>query len=104
MNQDPQKRVFPISKIKDIFELPTIEQMETCLDELKQALMQARRSHDGLVAFAKTLGHPVDQAFEWPDPVDWVDDGKGEVKTRYLSPDGELLFSVCNQEAKGGTR
>jgi len=94
----PSSQVFPLSTLGDIFNLPTREQMVLCLNEMAETMIQARVTHD----LMKTLMHetviPVsEKPFEWPKVINWVDDGKGEIKTRYLSPDGKEIFTM-----KGG--
>jgi hypothetical protein len=86
--------VFPLTTLRDVFNLPTIEQMETCLDELKECMMQARATNDFMVAAVNAKGHNVKKALEWPEVLEWKDDGKGEVGTAYAGPDGKELFSM----------
>ena len=92
---------YPISTLRDIFNLPTIEQMETCLDEIKTCMMQGRVANDLTVSLARKAGMDIDRAFEWPEVMDWIDDGKGECGTTYVTPDGEKLFSMtATKEAR----
>lgn len=86
--------VFPISSLRDIYNLPTIEQMETCIDEIKICMMQARATNDLFVALANLEGANVKKAFEWPETLPWHDDGKGDVGTRYVTPDGDEFMSM----------
>lgn len=91
---DPLLSIFPLTTLRDIFNLPTFEQMETCLDELKECMMQARATNDLMVALVAENGIVVEQVFEWPEVLEWKDDGKGEVGTAYTGPDGKELFSM----------
>lgn len=86
--------VFPISSLRDIYNLPTIEQMETCIDEIKICMMQARAANDLFVVLANLEGANVNKAFEWPETLPWHDDGKGDVGTRYVTPDGDEFMSM----------
>ena len=86
--------VFPISTLGDIFNLPTFGQMETCLRELTEGMIQARLANDVMVATMQEAGADVTQAIIWPDVINWKDDGKGDVKTSYGGPDGEAMFSL----------
>lgn len=76
--------VYPIATLRDIFNLPTREQMETCLRELSEAMQQARTVSDAAVAMVAAMGgDSFPRAFEWPEITSWTDDGKGTVTTRY---------------------
>lgn len=86
--------VFSISSLRDIYNLPTIQQMETCIDEIKICMMQARATNDLFVALANLEGENVNKAFEWPETLPWHDDGKGDVGTRYATPDGDEFMSM----------
>lgn len=86
--------VFPLTTLRDIFNLPTFDQMVVCLDELKECMMQARATNDLMVALVNEKGHDVKKAFEWPEVLEWKDDGKGDVGTAYAGPDGKELFSM----------
>jgi len=89
---DPQ--AFPITTLRDIFNLPTFRQMETCLRETMEGMIQARLANDVMVAAMEGAGTKVERAIEWPEVVKWTDDGKGDVKTSYGGPDGVPLFSL----------
>ena len=95
----PSSQVFPLSTLGDIFNLPTREQMVLCLDEIAETMIQARETHDLMVTLMHETGITVSgKPFEWPKVINWVDDGKGEIKTRYLTPDGKEIFAM-----KGGS-
>jgi len=87
-------QVFPLTTLRDIYNLPTFEQMVVCLDELKDCMMQARATNDLMVALVAEKGIAVEKAFEWPEVLEWKDDGKGEVGTAYAGPDGKEIFSM----------
>ena len=84
-------RVFPISTLRDIFRLPTLAQMETCLRELEAAMLQARVANDTVVALARDAGADIEWAVEWPEVAKWTDDGKGEITSRF---EGEGMPSI----------
>ena len=87
-------QVFPLTTLRDIFNLPTFEQMATCLDELKICMTQARATNDLMVVLVNQKGHDIKKAFEWPEVLEWKDDGKGDVRTAYAGPDGKEVFSM----------
>lgn len=72
---------YQISTIKDIFSLPTLEKSLACLDELKALMEQARPMSDLQQAMA---GVPLD----WPDLIEWIDDGKGQVTSNFHTDEG----------------
>ena len=76
-------RVFPITTLRDIFNLPTLGQMETCLRELTEGMIQARLANDAMVAMVRNAGGDIERAVEWPEVANWTDDGKGEITSRY---------------------
>lgn len=87
-------QTFQLTTLRDIFNLPTFEQMIVCLDELKECMTQARRTNDLMVSLMAEHGSTVGKAFEWPEVTEWKDDGKGEVGTVYSGSDGKEIFSM----------
>lgn len=87
-------KVFPLTTLRDIFNLPTFDQMVVCLEELTACMIQARATNDLMVALVAEKGIAVEKAFEWPEVLEWKDDGKWEVGTAYAGPDGKVLFSM----------
>lgn len=94
MSKDVEPKTFPITTLRDIYNLPTFEQMEVCLDEVTKSMIQARAVNDLAIETAEAMGTPIDQAFVWPDVLEWVDDNKGEVGVRFGDHDGKEMFSV----------
>lgn len=80
---------YPITTLRDIFNLPTLEQAKTCLDELGYALLQAKAADVQAIAALKDLDPNLnlEHVFEWPEVCDWVDDGLGEVGLTFQVPD-----------------
>ena len=94
----PLCSVFEIRTLRDIFELPTFEQMETCLDELAAAMKLARATAELIAGMLESkTGECVEKVFDWPDVVEWVDDGKGEVGAEFRSGD-ETIFVVTSRQ------
>ncbi len=88
-------QVFLISTLRDIFNLPTMAQMETCLRELSEGMLQARIANDTMLATLRAAGaENLERVVEWPEVAKWTDDGKGEVTTRYGGPDGTPAFTL----------
>jgi hypothetical protein len=89
--------VFEIRTLRDIFELPTFEQMETCLDELATSMKLARATAELIAGMVRSkTGECVEKVFIWPDVVEWVDDGKGEVGAEFRSRN-ETIFEVTSR-------
>lgn len=97
----PLGSVYPLRTLKDIFELPSYEHMERCLDELKTVMLQARATNDLFAGMMEHQGKPMPggKCFEWPDVLDWNDDGKGEIGADYVGPDGKTLLTVRTVKA-----
>lgn len=93
--------VFPLRTLRDIFELPSYEHMERCLDELKTVMLQARATNDLFAGLMKHQGKPVpgDKCFAWPDVLEWKDDGKGDLGADYVGLDGKPFLSMRTVKA-----
>lgn len=75
--------VFAITTLRDIFNLPTMAQMEMCLRELSEGMIQARIANDTMVAALREAGATdIERAVEWPEVAHWTDDGKREITSR----------------------
>ena len=98
MNNPQQPQVFQITTLRDIFNLPSIEQMVRCLDELKEGMIFARQSNDLVLGVIKDAGHDIKQAFEWPETVQWTDDKKANVDLHFNGLEGEEGFSIHMRE------
>lgn len=88
---------YPLRTLRDIFELPSHEHMERCLGELSKIMLTARATADLLVASAKANGAVIPdgaKVIEWPEVLDWIDDGKGELGCDFVSEAGTRLLSV----------
>lgn len=101
----PNGEKYPLRTLRDVFELPTYEHMERCIDELKKVMLQARATNDMFAALIKDHGGPVPngKVFLWPDVLDWEDDGKGEIGSTYTGPDGQAFFSIKAVSKKQNT-
>lgn len=102
MTSDTPAPTFEIRTLQDIFNLPTIEQMETCLAEISRGMVQARNMNDLMLATVEALGGtPPEKALEWPEMVKWTDDGKGRVETKFKvsDDDNEAISLVTTKEA-----
>jgi len=87
--------VYVIRTLRDIYELPTFEQMETCLDELAAGMKLARASADLMIDVTENItGKESVIKIEWPESFEWNDDGRGDVGARFTDPDGRELLSV----------
>lgn len=70
---------YPISTLRDTYNLPTIEQMKVCLGEMTEVLLQGGQANDAVMAVLEEHGAKgLRRALEWPEVTNWVDDGKGE--------------------------
>lgn len=84
----PDNKTYPITTLRDVFDLPTVEQIELCMDELKLLLVGAKNAETKLIADLKLLTDGVpDKIFVWPETTDWIDDGLGENRFAIKFPD-----------------
>lgn len=92
MNTDTEAPTrYEISTLRDIFLLPTKEQMVTCLIEMRALLEQSRSVSDLTAALA---GLPEGEpSIIFPDSITWIDDGKGEIAPTYCA-DGKPVFTL----------
>jgi hypothetical protein len=97
-------KTYPIATLRDIFHLDTIEQIEVCMDELKAGMIRARAVSDGMMEAARELDPEavanVPRALDWPEVVNWVDDGKG-LLTMKVEKDGETVLDFSLSLADG---
>jgi hypothetical protein len=93
--------VFPLRTLRDIFELPSYEHMERCMDELKTVMLQARATNDLFAGMMKHQGKPMPdgKCFLWPEVLEWNDDGKREIGADYIGPDGKPFLSMRTVKA-----
>lgn len=88
---------YPLRTLRDIFELPSHEHMERCLGELTKVMLTARATSDLLVTMAKDRGVVIPdgaKTMEWPEFLDWVDDGKEQLGCTFVEKDGKNLLRV----------
>lgn len=102
MKHEPTGKTYEITTLRDIFNLPTIEAMETCLDETKRVMMQLRATLDMVREIARLQGIDGSVAeAEFPEPLRWIDDGKGE-STINFKAGGENVLTIKTSKRKGG--
>lgn len=95
-SNDPDGRIYPLRTLRDIFELPSYEHIERCIDELKIVILQARATNDFLAAISEHKGNPLPngKCFMWPEVLEWNDDGKSELGSDYVDQDGKSIMSM----------
>ena len=96
MNENkPDGKTYQLKSITDIFNLPSVDHIERCLSELKKIIVAAKATEELACAVAEIQGIPENQArFIWPDSLDWVDDGKGELGFSCEDTNGTKLFEL----------
>jgi hypothetical protein len=78
---------YNFTTIKDIFLTVPIDKIPACLKELGVLMVQAKGMGAAMCAAAEVMaGERPPMAFEWPEPITWIDDDKGEVQARYMMP------------------
>ena len=94
---DPPCSVFRIRTITDIFNLPTVGQMKKCLEEMTIGMVQTRTTKDLIDEAVAAFG--ITAKSDYPEEFNWIDDGKGEIKTS-ISTEGEELGSIISSPNK----
>ena len=96
----PTDQTYEIRTLRDIYELPTFEQMETCLDEMAQSMKLARATSDMLQGVAESNGAKIEgMASKWPEVTEWIDDGKSEIGAIFQA-DGKPFLEVSSKPEK----
>lgn len=67
---------FKIRTLQDIFNLPTEEQMDRCLQELCNGMTQLRVANDAIQKAMVEFGGGDKPYLEWPETILWKDDDK----------------------------
>jgi hypothetical protein len=86
----PDGKTYPIRTLQDIYNLPNLRQVQTCLIELAEAMIMARATNDHVLHLMRENGVEAEQAATWPDVANWTDDGKGEVGFKVTDPAGQI--------------
>jgi len=90
-------KVYDLRTLRDIYNLPTYEHIERCLEEVKIVMLQGRAMNDAIAGLIEHNGKtppPDGRVFEWPEVLRWFDDGKRELGTKYIGPEGKEVMSV----------
>lgn len=86
--------VYEISTIKDIFDKIPEDRIDTCMNELKVLIKQARAMNELLSAAAESVAE-IDESMriktEFPTILHWIDDGAGEVTMQYQCGDEHIF-------------
>lgn len=86
---------YPITTLRDIWALPSYEHMERCLAEVSKAMLHARAINDLWGAAGEVINANAPRIrFAWPETLDWVDDGKGEVGANWRGFNGETALTT----------
>lgn len=98
----PTNKTYEIRTLADIYNLPSYEHVEQCLEEIKVIMLQAKATNDLFVGLVQHKGIeiPGGKCFEWPEKIDWLDDGKRNIGTDYVAPDGSRFLSMRVGEDK----
>ena len=86
---------YTIRTLADIYNLPTLEQVQTAAYEMAEVIISARLKNDLMAALIESQGTaiPNGRAFAFPESVEWIDDGKGEVNLK-LNNGGEKIAEM----------
>lgn len=100
-----ESKQYELRTIKDIFELPTAEMMETALNEIVPFMISTRAMLDVQEAAFKVLaegaGQEIPDDFQFavfPEVMLFKDDGKGESTAIFEYQDGQSLEMTLKHE------
>lgn len=71
-----EQKIFKLTSLQDIYNLPTIEQMVVCLHAIKSQMIQARLLNDQMTTAAQAKGMDIKKCFHWPRTTEWTDNSK----------------------------
>ena len=72
-------QTFKIKTLKDIYDLPSIEQVQNCLTDIADCIIKAKE----LELKTKEIFKVDAKIFDFPESIDWIDDGKHENELRF---------------------
>ncbi len=79
-----EEKKYALTTIKDIFDTVPIERIPACMEELGALIVQAKGMDATMCAAAEAItGIRPDKAFDWPEPVTWIDDDKRVVVANF---------------------
>lgn len=99
----PDGKIYPLRTLRDIFELPSYEHIDRCLTELRKVFLEARAQNDLFKDFISYHNDPIareEMYFEWPEVLEWNDDGKGQIDLEFSAPDSTLIVSIRSDKSK----
>lgn len=79
--------------LNDIMEKIPSDRWDTVMDELKIGLQHAQMSFDLANSLEEIFDSKEKTECKFPDPIIWVDDGRGEVKVNH-SINNEKIFTT----------
>lgn len=77
---------YELKTLKDVFDKVPADRISDCLNELAISMIQAK-AMQGIMDCVSENKMPV---FEWPESVEWIDDGKHEI--------GLSFYETCNKK------
>lgn len=72
---------YELRTLKDVFDKVPANRIMLCMQEIGQAMAQAKATKETLEAMADASASTVEVA--WPESCTWLDDDEGEVTLRY---------------------
>lgn len=95
----PTNKIYEIRTLRDIYNLPSYEAVETCLKEISVLILQTRATNDLCAEAGKKMGLPEGSIYiPFLEKVDWIDDGKGMLDVSYVAEgSGDTLLQTKTQ-------
>jgi len=94
---------YELQTIKDIYEKVPFDKVDECMSELTTLIKQCKSSEEAMKNIANAItGNPNDVDCQFPDSLEWIDDGMGCVETNVSlkTEDGTNLggFKLTNSK------
>lgn len=84
---------YQLKTLKDVFDKVPADRIKACMNELAIGMRQAKAMGDLLGATASHIaGQDIDCTPSWPEEIEWIDDGNGEVALKFQGNNGDDLL------------
>ena len=103
----PDGKTYPLRTLADVFKLPSIDHIRRCLPEVCDAIITTRIGADALVQAVRDVSPELAaaiaaEAIEFPEVLNWEDDGKGAASLDFVC-EGETLLTISKKPAGDAT-
>lgn len=92
---------YELTTIKDIHDKVPLDRIEDCMSEITALLVQSKTTAEAITGLAKIQGLDcLDvEMIKFPETLDWIDDGKGEITMKLRVEGGNEIVSITTKHA-----